>query len=397
MFSRKKISFKQVYELYLISCGDSGAIIGRGIIEKLVERGAVVRSLLINAGKISKEDKKTFDHRLSIDEKRDGYSKKFDDCRSALKNKRVQIKEYIEKVLPKNPKQLLIVTTGAGGTGMGSALSVLEILYQDYKLIPPVFTLLPEVFENSRVQYNAAEFLYQVAYRKENYGNAVIILDNKPSINELDIPFSTLSTKRLNLIPDAIGDLLFASFQKTIAEDFDGSESDLMEVIHTPGISVFVVQELSSDSSDETEGGDSGRISSIIIESVERTTSLSAEQIYDARNAFITISNIEHGKEKLSRQTEYEAIKLFKEFRIRRPFVKFVQTKDDEGQATLPMLHAIVAGLPIPPRILQIMQLGRDARKDVLYHEYLLNKEVLPLGIEKVAKLEATLEEKFNS
>ncbi len=391
MFSRKRITFKQTYELFLISCGDAGEEIGKGIINSITERGAVVNSLLITSGKIKKKEKSVFDHRLSIDD-RDGFSKKIDDTLDTLKNKRVLLKEYIEKVIPKKPKQLLIVTTGPGGTGLGSTLKVLQILYEDFKQIPPVFTLLPEVFENSRVQYNTAKFLYDVIYRKENYGNSVIILDNKPSMDELDKPFSKISNNRIELIPDAIGDLLFSSFQKSIAADFDANEDDLMEVIHTPGISVFVVEEL------QTDGGDtSTRLLSIIIDSVIKTTSLTNDQVFDARNAYISISNIDYNEDKLSRQTEFEANKIYKEFRNRKPFIKFVRTKDDEGKTVQPMLHAIIAGLPVSTRIIQIMQLGRDTRKEILFREHMLKNEIISLDIDKVTQLDNTLKNNFST
>ncbi|MCY3411039.1 MAG: hypothetical protein INQ03_05305 [Candidatus Heimdallarchaeota archaeon] len=391
MFSRKKLTFKHQYEISMISCGDTGEAIGKGIINNLEERGAHVNSLLITSGSIQKSSSKLFSQVISLDQNRDGFSKKLEDSLKLIDKKREMIKEAISKIIPKNKEELLIITTGVGGTGLGGTIAAIDILYKDFKLIPPVFTLLPEVFENSRVQYNAAYFLYHVVFKKENFGNSVILLDNKPSIDELELPFRDISLNRLATIPFAIGDLLFGSFQKSIAEEFDASVSDLFDVIHTPGISVFVVEELQGDS-----GQDATRLESIIVDSVVKTTSINSDEVFEAKNAYISISNIDPKEEKLSFQTEFEARKLYKEFSQRRPFVKFIKTVEEDDTEFIPMLHAIIAGLGVPPRIIQIMQLGRDTRKDVIYKEYLLNKEEIEFDIDTINEKQNKLHELFN-
>lgn len=387
MFRRKKSKFKSKFEVAVIAAGDTGREIGRGIISNLEERSADVSSLLVSTGTIDKKSS-GFKEVFIIDKNRDGFSKQLDVCLEVLETKRDELRKVIDKVISQNKNKLLFVTTGAGATGLGSTMIILDILYKDYKMIPPILTVLPEVFENSRVQFNMATFLYQMVYKDDARGNSIIILDNKPSLRELDKPFQELSKNRVEIIPNAIGDLLYASFLKTIAPDFDASVSDLLEVIHTPGISVFVAETLVSE-----EGEDITRLETILADSVINNTSLSKDAVFEAKAAFITISDVDPDEEKLSFQTEFEARKLYKKFQNNRPYVKFVKSEAEERQ--VPMIHAIVAGLPSPARIIQIMQIARDSRKKVIMDEYQLSKETVSLDVKKIEDLEKELHELF--
>lgn len=387
MFRRKKSKFKSKFEVAVIAAGDTGREIGRGIISNLEERSADVSSLLVSTGTIDKKSS-GFKEVFIIDKNRDGFSKQLDVCLEVLETKRDELRKVIDKVISQNKNKLLFVTTGAGATGLGSTMIILDILYKDYKMIPPILTVLPEVFENSRVQFNMATFLYQMVYKDDARGNSIIILDNKPSLRELDKPFQELSKNRVEIIPNAIGDLLYASFLKTIAPDFDASVSDLLEVIHTPGISVFVAETLVSE-----EGEDITRLETILADSVINNTSLSKDAVFEAKAAFITISDVDPDEEKLSFQTEFEARKLYKKFQHNRPYVKFVNSEAEERQ--VPMIHAIVAGLPSPARIIQIMQIARDSRKKVIMDEYQLSKETVSLDVKKIEDLEKELHELF--
>lgn len=387
MFRRKKSKFKSKFEVAVIAAGDTGREIGRGIISNLEERSADVSSLLVSTGTIDKKSS-GFKEVFIIDKNRDGFSKQLDVCLAVLETKRDELRKVIDKVISQNKNKLLFVTTGAGATGLGSTMIILDILYKDYKMIPPILTVLPEVFENSRVQFNMATFLYQMVYKDDARGNSIIILDNKPSLRELDKPFQELSKNRVEIIPNAIGDLLYASFLKTIAPDFDASVSDLLEVIHTPGISVFVAETLVSE-----EGEDITRLETILADSVINNTSLSKDAVFEAKAAFITISDVDPDEEKLSFQTEFEARKLYKKFQNNRPYVKFVNSEAEERQ--VPMIHAIVAGLPSPARIIQIMQIARDSRKKVIMDEYQLSKETVSLDVKKIEDLEKELHELF--
>ena len=250
---------KESLEVAIISCGDTGMEIGIGIIKNLQVHDVKVKSLLITTELVDEKSQKNFELTVSIPGSKDGYAKRLDVATKDIKNSSDEIKEKLEKLLGKSFEGLLFVATGSGGTGLGATTVVLEILAKEFNLKPPVITLLPEVFENSRVQYNAAEFIYQIAFKKRAPKNPIIILDNKPRIRELDLPFSEVSKKRLEIIPTALADLLIASFKDSITEEFDANVSDLFDVIHSQGISVFV---------SETIGGESGDLDNLRIEDV---------------------------------------------------------------------------------------------------------------------------------
>lgn len=195
-----------------------------------------------------------------------------------------------------------------------------------------------------------------------------------------------MARTRLDIIPTALADLLVASFEKTIIEEFDATVSDLFEVIHTPGISVFVAEEIG----DESGSIDNLRIEDVISDSVTDTTGLRKDAVFDADKAFISIFNIEQLGGKLDFATRFETQKLFKEFRNTRPHVKFVSI-DKEN----PKLRAIIAGLPLPTRILQIMRIARDSRKRIIVEESKLDYTDFKLDENEIFNLEDTLSEIF--
>jgi len=381
------IMFKRIFdrhklEITIISCGDAGQDIGAEIIDTLKERGAAVKSLAISSNLVPHSQAKKFQNRINIGDNQDGFAKKLEDAIEVMNTKRDVLRKEIKSVLSSEQEGLLLITTGAGATGLGGTIVVLDILYKEFKRIPPVLTVLPESFENSRVQYNTAMFLYDIIFKSTARGNAVILLDNNPTVKEYQLPFSQVSRKRIETIPIAIADLLYASFEPSISDEFTAEVTDLLESLHTPGISVFVAEDLSNDS-----GEDSSRIQDVLSDSVIEMTSLPRDEIFTAKNAFITIFNIEKSEDKLSLQTEFEARKLFREFHENRPYVKFV----NEDNNAMIKLRAVIAGLPLPTRIIQIMKIARDSRKKVISDEYSLSNEIINLDVERINELNSNL------
>ena len=71
--------------------------------------------------------------------------------------------------------------------------------------------------------------------------------------------------------------------------------------------------------------------------------------------------------------------------------IKSQQSKDQETRD--PKLRGILAGIPLPNRILQVMRIAREARKRIMVAEAELQNEVVPLNEELVINLENRLSE----
>ena len=390
MWRRIKIFDKHNLKVSIISCGDTGEKIGSGIIRELKGRGTSIRSLLITSGEVRKDQKKVFSDVISINPNIDGFAKNLDKAMEAANNSTEKFSNKLKNVIPSTQEELFLITTGLGATGVSGTLTILDLLYKEYKMIPPVLTILPEVFENSRVQYDAAMFLYELLYKPNARKNPVLLLDNKPSIIELDEAFSDVAKKRIDTIPLAIADLLHGSFVDTVTPDFDASVIDLYHVFHTPGISAFVVEDLESET-----GAATARLSDVIADSVVANTSLPKEKIFESKSSFILVTDIDPDLEKLSFQTDFEARKLIKDFTVSRPFIKFIEDDGDERQ--IPKVYAIIAGLPLPPRILQIMKIARDVKKDIIIAEDNLMKETYEFDMETIEEKEAELAALFKN
>lgn len=383
---------RESLKVIIISCGDSGIAIGAGIIKNLKDHKVKVNGLAITTEFEESDSSELFDETFRIEGSRDGFAKNFEAAYESAKSDETKITTRLRKLLGKSFEGLVLVTTGSGATGLGATLVTLQILASSFDLHPPVITLLPEIFENSRVQYNAATFLYEVVYKEDGLNNPVLILDNRPALDEMELEFSEVSRKRIESIPDALGDLLIASFEKSVSDEFDANVADLFTVMHTAGISVFVSENLG----DESGNVDSARIEDVISDSVIDTTNLTKDKIFEAKNAFISIFNIDQTGGKLSFQTEFETQKLFREFRNSNPHVKFVSMKDHGKQTKTPKLRAIIAGLPVPTRILQIMRIAQESRKRVMLKENMLANKVVQLDVDQVTKLEDQIQKYFS-
>ena len=384
-----KIFDQHRLEVSIISCGDTGQEIGGKISKTLRDHGAIVKAMTVTSSLEKDHDDDGFDSHVWIDEKNDGFAKILKDGINAANENIEMIDESVKKIIPEDIKGLLIITTGAGATGLGCSLIIAKLLYEKYNRSPPILTLLPESFENSRVQYNISLFMHEIVFKEENYGNPILLLDNKPKLKEYDKPFSHVARSRLNVIPTAFADLLYASYEEFVTEEFSSGADDLYDVMHTPGISVFISENL-SDKGNQIKAS---RFSDVIAESVMSTTALSEEQVFDAKNAYFGLFNVEDSNESLSFQIEFEARKLFRAFREVNPFIKIVKTNEIYGSEA--KLRGIVSGLPLPNRALQIMRIARKSRKDMIIKEYQLSKEKIDVNIAKLEKMEDELKSYF--
>lgn len=384
-----KIFDQHRLEVSIISCGDTGQEIGGKISKTLRDHGAIVKAMTVTSSLEKDHDDDGFDSHVWIDEKNDGFAKILKDGINAANENIEMIDESVKKIIPEDIKGLLIITTGAGATGLGCSLIIAKLLYEKYNRSPPILTLLPESFENSRVQYNISLFMHEIVFKEENYGNPILLLDNKPTLKEYDKPFSHVARSRLNVIPTAFADLLYASYEEFVTEEFSSGADDLYDVMHTPGISVFISENL-SDKGNQIKAS---RFSDVIAESVMSTTALSEEQVFDAKNAYFGLFNVEDSNESLSFQIEFEARKLFRAFREVNPFIKIVKTNEIYGSEA--KLRGIVSGLPLPNRALQIMRIARKSRKDMIIKEYQLSKEKIDVNIAKLEKMEDELKSYF--
>jgi hypothetical protein len=384
-----KIFDQHRLEVSIISCGDTGQEIGGKISKTLRDHGAIVKAMTVTSSLEKDHDDDGFDSHVWIDEKNDGFAKILKDGINAANENIEMIDESVKKIIPEDIKGLLIITTGAGATGLGCSLIIAKLLYEKYNRSPPILTLLPESFENSRVQYNISLFMHEIVFKEENYGNPILLLDNKANLKEYDMPFSHVARSRLNVIPTAFADLLYASYEEFVTEEFSSGADDLYDVMHTPGISVFISENL-SDKGNQIKAS---RFSDVIAESVMSTTALSEEQVFDAKNAYFGLFNVEDSNESLSFQIEFEARKLFRAFREVNPFIKIVKTNEIYGSEA--KLRGIVSGLPLPNRALQIMRIARKSRKDMIIKEYQLSKEKIDVNIAKLEKMEDELKSYF--
>ena len=372
------------FEMAIISCGDAGQEIGAAVITLLKNLGKEMhKSLAVSSGQSNHHTDPLFKKKISINPIREGFARDLTEATASAGSKYDELSKAIGGIIP-SKNGLLMITTGGGGTGIASSLVVLKILREIYEQTPPVFLLLPEVFENSRVQYNISQFLFHTVYSKNPFGNPVILIDNKATESEYDQPFEKVSKLRLDLIPKAIANLLYSSFTDPLYEEYNAEFRDLSEVLHTSGIGILVAKDLMNE-----QGEVNLRFDDIMMDSITEVTSLPRDKISEARKVFVSILNVDMQQF----QFTVEAKKIKALYKETSPYLIFANTGDkNERDSTL---NAIVTGLPLPPRIVQIMKIARDSRKDVIFTELKQSDQVKEIDIERVEKLEEQIENSY--
>jgi hypothetical protein len=374
---------KPTFEITIIACGDTGQEIGAEILRTLEEFGKKAHhSLAINSGKRAHGTDKLYKEKLSISEESEGFARNLDKAIKSAAKFEKQLSDILKRAIPKE-NGITLICTGAGGTGIAATLLAVKTIKKQFKLTPPILTLIPEVFENSRTQYNIAEFIYQVVYSKNALGNPVILLDNKPTQLENNKPFEVVARKRIEKVPIGIANLLLSTFLKPSYQEFDAGFRDLMEVMNSSGIGVLVCEELG----DEDGNLVSTRFIDILGDAVEHTTKLPKEKVFQARKVFCSIIDVDME----TFQFNLEANKFITSFSSNSPYLIFVDSQAEDKKVTRPTLNALITGLPLPPRIIQLFQIARDSRKNVLIREHELQREIIDLKLDDVMKLEDDL------
>ena len=369
-------------EATIIATGDTAVAVGTELIKGFKSYEVKLRSLAVLTGPKKKPKSKTFDELFYLSDNLMGYARDYDKARIAVKERREQLIKVLRGLVKKKVDLFVILAT-SGGTSSASAIEIAKLLKEEFGVVPTIFYLIPSLTENSRSLYNAAMFLDEALYNKRiGLRLPVILTDNKPFSYEGNREFVKVKTKKEALIPSALLDLLASSILEPQSIEFDAKLLDLLATIKRPGLSVFVSRELG-----QTEEGKSiSRISDLLLDDVKQITQLAKEDIFEAKSMYISVFDLD-----LDFQALFEARKLISSYKATKPSLKYVKSTEEPK----PRFRAVIADLPIPPRIIKLMQMARDNRKRIILKERELQEEQDKLDIETVHSLEDQLHEKW--
>ncbi|RMG43249.1 MAG: hypothetical protein D6732_00320 [Methanobacteriota archaeon] len=381
--------FKKQINVSIIAAGDIGQSMGAKLIETLKAGGIDnIKSLALNSGKRHHETDKIYDQVFSISDEIEGFARNLEIALENVKNWKDKIRPLIGKMIPKNPGIMFLIT-GAGATGVSSILTVSEILKNSYRYSPPVIFVFPDRFENSRVHYNTAQFLYKTVFSEDPLGNNILIVDNDPILEENAWPFERIAKGKIDYVNRGVTNLLISSFYDPYRENYDAGYDDLYDTLYNPGLS-FLIHVPFEDLI--KEGGEGNlRYVDILVDQVIGRTAMTRDEVLDSRKVYCAIMRRSYETIDLS----YEAPRFLQSFE-NSPFLKLIKTgdelKNDLGVAE-PSLNAIVSGVEVYPRLIQAFKIARDSRKAEILAELDLEDEAVELNIEKVESLEEKIEQ----
>jgi hypothetical protein len=167
--------------------------------------------------------------------------------------------------------------------------------------------------------------------------------------------------EKLNLwFSRTIRDLIAGAVEEPTPEtkdEFNPKAESIISVFNEPGISVIVASDI--DLTGKEEAGI--RMTDVIIDIARDFYGISKADLYKAKKAVILFNDLA-----ADFQTLFEARKISGAFVVNPPYAKFVNNlipKEELPYETTVSVRAIMSGLPLPPRIISLMTIARDAHK----------------------------------
>ncbi len=379
--------FKKQLHISIIAAGDIGQEIGAELILTLKAGGIEqIHSLALNSGRRSHHTDKIFDRIFSVADDIEGYARRLDDALADVAKWEQKIRPVLQKMIPKQPGLMLLIT-GGGATGVASILTVAKILKEVHRQTPPILAILPDRFENSRVHHNMATFIYRIVYSNDPIGNNLILIDNAPVLHEYDLPFEQTAKQKIDFVNRAITNLIISTNYDSYREDYEADFDDLYDVLHTPGVSFLVYAQF--DQIGRGQERANLRYIDILVDEIVGRSSLNREDVFNARNTYCAILRKNYDNIDFT----YEAPRFFQSFQ-KAPFLKFIKTGkelENELGVAQPSLNAVVSGVPVNPRLIEVFKTAQESRKKVIIDESNLSDIFLELDIDTVQKLEDEL------
>ncbi|MHA1911807.1 MAG: hypothetical protein ACTSYA_08945 [Candidatus Kariarchaeaceae archaeon] len=351
-------------KLSIICAGDAGCRIGNLLINSLKKAEADINSLAIMAS--DKKNKfRGFDRYYSITNNKLGFGRNIDEVKKLLNDpeKQKDLVRELERTISDNDVLTLVIAS-AGGTGSGSMYEVVKILQgEKFKLTPTLAYILPDNIEGSQVNFNAAMTLYDLSISSSGPQCPLIVLDNHlvMQMGNFEEMCYAKALEKLNLwYSRTIRDLIAGAVEEPTLEtkdEFNPKAEHMLSVFNEPGISLIVASDI-----DQTGKEEAGiRITDFIIDTARDFYGISKDNLYKAKKSVILFNDLA-----ADFQTLFEARKISGAFVVNPPYAKFVSNlipKEELPYEATISVRAIMSGLPLPPRIISLMTIARDAYK----------------------------------
>ncbi|MCY3411037.1 MAG: hypothetical protein INQ03_05295 [Candidatus Heimdallarchaeota archaeon] len=354
----------------IIGIGGAGVRITNEIVKRLKKYNIEYNTLGLDINQSELDRAKHIKNKFLIPSNIQGTSKQYLRGRSiAIKNAMNisnNIGDYFSQLNTELNHDIVFVILGAGGTGVGVGLEIVEILKNLNKKTVP-FLILPSNDENTRIKFNSAVALYHFSYAPRNRCDNLITicLDNQRFFDHnSDYSASSLVSAMNERYAAAIADLIVSTELNS-----DGYSADLNEFIEIfreiKGIGMI----------DFMHGKDISNIDAFYKENESLSSTLEAD-VYSGTRSYLFVQSAERQISSL----EYRS--LLNAFNNIDIFPKLNET----GMENYVEIRGITTGIKIPDRIQTLMLYAEDVRVTLLDKE--LENATKGSGNPKIDRLE---------
>lgn len=375
----KRKLFRKKISIAVIGIGNAGCKIGDEIIHQLRESKLTVKSLAINYKDNFEPKIKNFSDNYWFG-KGDQTSSNgiLDDAWKIIQDKEMEIKNKLQDVVffkkddrkSEENQALHLVVGSGGGTGSAGTMLVSNMLLEITGEPPTVIYVVPEKDETSLVQYNAATALHFLGFSAKGPQCPIILFDNDKLIRLLqEEEIEEVLDVSNDLLAETLTTTILAALQESTHEEYHADLNDFFASFtqEARGLGVIV----SLDKEFETlKKAQNVRFSDIFFNELDDNSSLTAD-ITRAKLGYLAITT------PTTFQSTFETRKIVKKFE--KGSIKIALNTIDEPILTI---RGILTGIhpDFVDRYWEILEKGRDSRKEILEKEEKLKKSYIELS-----------------
>ncbi|MHA2357781.1 MAG: hypothetical protein ACXABK_03300 [Candidatus Heimdallarchaeaceae archaeon] len=369
---RKKISIS------VIGIGNAGCRIGDRLIHHLKESKLTVKSLAINQSNNFLPDIRNFGDNYWFNRDTLSSDGNLDKVYEELSQKELELRDKLNGVVfykkgdrrDKEDLALHLIVGSGGGTGSAGSMIVSNLIADITGDPPTVIFIVPEKAETSLVQYNTAKALHFLGFDFKGPQSPIILFDNEKLISFFsDEQISVALDNSNEILAETLTTTILAALQESTHEEFHADLNDFFASFtkDARGLGVIVSMDKEFESLEKAQNI---RFSDLFFSELDDSSSLTADVTW-AKLGYLTIAS------PTTYQSTFETRKIVKSFE--RGTVNVALNTIDEPILTI---RGVLTGIhpDYVERFWEILEKGRDSRKEIIALEEKLNQTYLDLS-----------------
>jgi cell division GTPase FtsZ len=374
----KRKLFKKKISIAVIGIGNAGCRIGDSIIHHLKESRITVKSLAINQSDNFKTKMKNYEEHWWFNRDKTSSNSDLNSVYEELKTREMDFRDKLEKVVfykrddrrDEDNLALHLIVGSGGGTGSAGSMLASKILADITGDPPTIIFIVPEKGEPSLIQYNTAKALHFLGFDFKGSQSPILLFDNEKLLSFFEKEEVSVALEQSNeLLAITMTTTILAALQESDHEEYNAGLNDFFSSFTKEANGLGVIVSLDKEF-DTLEQAQNVRFSDLFFNELDENSSLTAD-VTRAKKGYLTITT------PTTYQSTFETRKIVKNFE--RGDVRIALNTIDEPYLTI---RGVLTGIhpDYVDRFWEVLEKGRDSRKEIIETEEKLRKSFISLS-----------------